>query len=151
MSTEVRVLRGFFRGYWAYVATYGPSSTIWWLGYEGSREMLDKFFTNSWAKREADILVSGCVAGTLSAFFINPFEVAKTRLQLMETAHDKGALSAGFQYILSSVYRMEGWHGLLKGLKLRLLFRVPCGAVTMLGYEHIKDLSRIDEPSSSFD
>ena len=89
---------------------------------------------------DINILSSGSIAGAVSSILSNPFEVAKTRLQLLDYDVIKGRI--GFKKILSDLVIQEGVLGVCKGLKLKMLFRVPGAAITMWGYEYIKDCSR---------
>lgn len=134
---------GFFRGFASYNITYAPSSMIWWLGYELSKTIIPNLKLSSDWYFHFKLIICGCIAGTLTSFITNPLEVAKTRLQLLEVSSqsDFSLLRKGFFHILSQIYKNEGMSGLFKGVKLRLVFRVPGSALTIFGYEYIKALS----------
>jgi solute carrier family 25 protein 44 len=140
--------RGLLRGYGAYVATFAPDSALWWMTYEGLRSVLSHhapFHSVSGDRRveqRAEVfLTCGVAASVVSTTAINPLDVARTRLQLLEAhnAQDRLLLKRGFLGILGDVYRHEGWHGLMKGLRPKLAVSVPMTVVTTLGYEWLKE------------
>lgn len=149
-------IRGFFRGYGPYLLVHAPSSAIWWSSYEATKALLFKTFrrlgsdesllSKTWLQNGI-FCFSGSMAGGLSYAVMNPLDVAKTRLQLMEMGQtgDKAALTSGFYRILLNIYQREGIGGLFKGLKPRLLLRVPMSAVTFTAYEYMKGVSIVQE------
>eukprot|EP00043_Microstomoeca_roanoka_P005015 m.53126 g.53126 ORF g.53126 m.53126 type:complete len:427 (+) comp12765_c0_seq1:226-1506(+) len=138
-------LPGFYRGYWASVATFAPSSAIWFAVYE-----LCKFkFAAWWPMQSAEAattnhLVSGAIAGFAATVVMNPFDVAKTRLQTLNTSvpSDAELLRRGFFSLIAWTAKHEGLAALMKGIVPRLWFSVPGSAVTFAGYEWAKLLAR---------
>lgn len=150
-------IRGFYRGFWPYILTYGPGSAVWWSSYEATKALVHKFykfadlqstnngeFQSSGPLKILNHLVSGGIAGAAGYLAINPLEVAKTRLQLLEIREraDNRALRQGYFKLLQHVYQHEGIRGLYKGIKPRLLIRVPVSSVAFVGYEYLKESSR---------
>lgn len=140
--------KGFFRGYYACLAVYGPNSAIWWASYEFSKNILNRIHENRVQRRVADslnYLISGTFAGVVTSILTNPLEVAKTRLQLLERNHsgDSIKLRQGFAGMLKDIIKREGLSGLTKGLRPRIMLRVPGSAISLWGYEVIKDMSEI--------
>ena len=136
-------LRGMLRGYWPYVATFGPDSAVWWMSYEYLKKKLSFHFKPNEANSLADwgiIFIASAVAGVLSTFVISPFDVARTRLQLLEVSNvqEKTKLGQGFFSILRDIYRNEGWHGLYKGIKPRMYVSIPVSTISLIGYEYLK-------------
>jgi solute carrier family 25, member 44 len=87
-------LRGMLRGYWPYVATFGPDSAVWWMSYEYLKKALSSNFKSPKAINDRNslpewgiIFVASAIAGVLSTFDISPFDVARTRLQLLEVSN----------------------------------------------------------------
>lgn len=151
-------IRGFLRGYWAYLAVYGPSSAIWWPSYEVGKDLyrrIDAHVFGNFARQSprSDSLcyiASGCFAGVVTSTLTNPLEVAKTRIQLLEVncSADAIKLKSGLAKTVMDIYRTEGWGAFLKGLKPRLIIRVPGSAISLWGYEIIKKLSLSDREAS---
>jgi solute carrier family 25, member 44 len=136
-------LRGLLRGYWPYVATFGPDSAVWWMSYEYLKKRLSSLKSPEEDKASTDwgvILASSAVAGLLSTFVISPFDVARTRLQLLEVSNiqEKSKLRQGFFSILKEIYRNEGLHGLYKGIKPRMYISIPVSTISLVGYEYLK-------------
>jgi solute carrier family 25 protein 44 len=152
-------IRGFYRGFGPYILVYGPGSAVWWASYEACKTVI--FRSYRWAGLQVSDagsyhkggalkilahLVSGGFAGAAGYIAVNPLEVAKTRLQLLELRErtDKRALSSGYWKLLKDVYYKEGIAGLYKGIKPRLLIRVPVSSVAFIGYEYLKEFSMKD-------
>lgn len=74
---------------------------------------------------------AGAGAGFVAALVTNPFDVAKTRVQVAE--HSSDGL-ATFR-ILSSVYQTEGVSGLMSGIVPRVVRIVPACAIMIGSYE----------------
>lgn len=149
---------GFLRGYWAYIAVYGPCSAIWWPSYEVGKDLYRRVSANVFGNFAPEnvhsaslcYLTSGCFAGAVTAILTNPLEVAKTRIQLLEVdcSADAIKLKSGLAKTVVGIYRAEGWRAFLKGLKPRLIIRVPGSAISLWGYEVIKKLSLSDHEAS---
>ena len=139
---------GLYRGFGAYVAVYGPNSAVWWVAYEYSKRLMLQqdmaFSTNCYWKHFAHF-VSGAVAGAAAVVATNPLDVAKTRYQTMEYTNSlqKSQLTQGFIGALKRLYLREGFHGLYKGMKPRILLRIPGSAMAFVGYEMLKEQSLV--------
>lgn len=149
-------LSGFFRGFAPYIIVHGPGSAIWWASYEISKSLIfqlysraglhikpDGIYSGTDSLKLAACVVSGALAGAAGYVAVNPLEVAKTRLQLLEATKDadRSKLRAGFLNLLLEVYRNEGIRGLFKGIRPRLLIRVPVSSIAFVGYEYLKESS----------
>lgn len=162
-------LLGFYRGLGPYVFVFGSASAIWWTSYESLKShyynaisTVSSFLVELGASRmipgsmpgyhddtwslPASQFAAGLCAGALSLLFSNPLDVARTRLQLLESANPKEAelIRKGYFHILSTAFKQEGFRGLYKGFKPRLLMRLPGSALKVLGYEFLKKLSKED-------
>ena len=84
-----------------------PFSAIYWLGYETLRPRISKeVFPHSDLKTS---FVSGFSSGAFAAFVTTPFDVAKTRRQVLEKR------TSNLLPILVEIYHSEGINGLFKG------------------------------------
>ncbi len=149
-------MRGYFRGLMPYLLVQGPGSAVWWASYEASKASIFKLYSNLGITiaddglyagtdifKLAACVISGAIAGAAGYIAVNPLEVAKTRLQLLEVhkRHDYNRLRRGFFFILEEIYRREGIAGLFKGIQPRLMIRVPVSSVAFVGYEYLKESS----------
>ncbi|KGG50409.1 L-asparaginase [Mitosporidium daphniae] len=83
-----------------------PFSSIYWLGYEALKAKTAKdFFPNSELKAS---FMSGFCSGAFAAFLTTPFDVAKTRRQVLERR------ASSLTAIFREIYHHEGVLGLFK-------------------------------------
>ena len=91
---------GFYRGFWASLVTYAPSSAIWFATYEATKGAIYRQLntrpgtlpeSNSRRLQTGVHLLSGACAGLASVLITNPLDVAKTRLQTMDIANPHDA------------------------------------------------------------
>ena len=137
---------GLYRGFSAYVAVYGPNSAVWWVSYEYTKRIMlwnrHQHAENIYWKHFSHF-VAGAVAGAAAVIATNPLDVAKTRYQTMEYSNplQQRHISQGFIGALKRLYRQEGFNGLYKGMKPRILLRIPGSAIAFVGYEMLKEKS----------
>lgn len=77
--------------------------------------------------------ISGCMAGSLSAAIVNPADVVKTRLQLL----NKGANEASYNGIADAfvkIFRNEGPKAFLKGALCRMIVIAPLFGIAQMVY-----------------
>ncbi|GLD96785.1 hypothetical protein PINS_up005468 [Pythium insidiosum] len=131
-------LRGFYRGYLPSIATYAPSSAIWWGSYGLlvpcyfdllSSSQIDPF----WKQVTAQAL-SGGTSGIVTAVITNPMDIVRTKTQVYT---QYGAIDTA-KYIL----KRDGWRGLLTGVNARMLAMGPSGVLIISSYEFVKRISR---------
>ncbi|EDO42357.1 predicted protein [Nematostella vectensis] len=127
---------GFYKGYFASLMTYAPSSAIWWASYG--------FYTGVIGNLSADgthrLLVlgsSGVLAGVTAATLTNPLDVIRTRLQVF------GGTSMLVTF--RSLLHEEGVAAVVKGLSARIISMAPSSLIMVVGYETIKKLSLREE------
>ncbi len=99
--------------------------------------------------------LSGCAAGSFSAFFVNPADVVKTRLQLI----NKGAADKTYNGIadaFTSIMKEEGPRAFFKGGLCRMIVIAPLfGIAQMVYYFGIAeailgiDKTKLNQPSST--
>lgn len=78
--------------------------------------------------------VAGGIAGALTATFVCPLDVLKTRLQVQRISSRQGGIAGG----LSSIVKKEGVKGLYRGLGPTLFALLPNWAVYFTVYDKLK-------------
>lgn len=77
--------------------------------------------------------ISGCAAGSTSALFVNPADVVKTRLQLI----NKGATDQSYNGIVdafSKIFKQEGITAFFKGGLCRMIVIAPLFGIAQMVY-----------------
>ncbi|KJE92751.1 hypothetical protein, variant [Capsaspora owczarzaki ATCC 30864] len=94
-------------------------------------------------------MTAGALAGLVSGVLSNPLDVAKTRMQVPEykSHSEASAREHKFLPVFRGIYKTEGIRGLYKGIVPRILISMPCSALTFLGYEYVKRMSRLETPA----
>ncbi|CAH0479035.1 unnamed protein product [Peronospora belbahrii] len=127
-------IRGFYRGYVPSIATYAPSSSIWW----GSYGLLVPVYYDLMKERSTDPFwkqviaqgMSGASAGIITGILTNPMDIVRTKAQVYT---QYGAMDT-VKYILKT----KGPMGLMTGLSARLLAMGPSGILMVTSYEFVK-------------
>eukprot|EP00644_Phytophthora_capsici_P012173 jgi/Phyca11/119420/e_gw1.38.38.1 len=137
-------LRGFYRGYVPSIATYAPSSSIWWGSYGLLVPVYYKLMKNwptdpFWKQgtRCKSVVaqgLSGASAGIITGVLTNPMDIVRTKAQVYT---QYGAMDT-LKYILKT----EGPMGLMTGLSARLLAMGPSGILMVTSYEFVKRVCR---------
>lgn len=119
-----------------------PFSGIYWLSYEFLKARIGKSlkadFQNS-ANDEwrvfATSFLAGSISGTIGAFFTNPFDVGKTRLQIVRESSDSSVKRPSMFKFLTGIYRKEGLGALYSGFAPRVFKIAPACAIMISSYE----------------
>ena len=128
--------RGLYRGFGSSVATFVPSSALWWGSYGMYQKLLwSALYGNPAQQQQQDasagpgssaaparptstqqvVLVqslASVMAGATSSVLTNPLDLIKTRIQV---ANKQLGQSATFRSVLGDILRQEGLAGLLRG------------------------------------
>lgn len=119
-----------------------PFLGIYWLCYEFFKEQLSTAmridFDNNKSQQDnwkvfAISFFSGSLGGVISAFFTNPFDVGKTRLQIAERKSNEPRVSM-FRFLIS-IYKKEGVGALYGGFAPRVMKIAPLCAIMISSYE----------------
>eukprot|EP01097_Dermamoeba_algensis_P005348 TRINITY_DN33_c0_g1_i2.p1 TRINITY_DN33_c0_g1~~TRINITY_DN33_c0_g1_i2.p1 ORF type:complete len:289 (-),score=58.50 TRINITY_DN33_c0_g1_i2:420-1286(-) len=130
-------LFGFFRGFGAGIAVYGPFVGIYFALYEKIKSIAKQKLKKT-ADHELPFplhLFGAAFSGGIAAAITCPLDVVKTRLQVQSKQSEeyRGILSC-----ISKIYKEEGLKAFSKGLFARVLWISPGMAITMACYERIK-------------
>ncbi|KAJ2690354.1 Carrier protein, mitochondrial [Coemansia spiralis] len=134
--------RTLWRGLSPTLVASGPSTVIYFVGYDYLRQWMGKQMRQSDALASYEkyaSLFAGCIARTAAASAISPIELVRTRMQSSAT-HDFATVMRG----ISTEINNGGLRTLWRGLVPTLWRDVPFSAVYWFGYEQWKE--RVYEP-----
>lgn len=132
-------VRAFYRSYTTQLTMNVPFQSIHFIMYEFTQDMLNANRTYNPLAH----MVSGGIAGALSAAITTPLDVCKTLLNTQEIkvlARTKQDHVSGLLDALQCVYRCRGFKGYFQGLQARVLFQMPSTAISWSVYEFFKYL-----------
>ena len=144
-----------------------PFSGIYWWGYETVRnrltDMRDPPYTRTRARSQSrdksnhtstfvDSFLAGAVSGALASVVTTPFDVGKTRQQVLQHEAPKAKERAA-QYVLRPeersmprflyhIWQEEGTAGLFRGWAPRMLKVAPACAIMISSYEVGKKMAK---------
>jgi Mitochondrial carrier protein len=125
-------IRGLYKGYVATVLSFGPFSSIYFLGYE----LIKKRFS-TYENGRPNFLMSlsaAASAGAFAAYLTTPLDLIKLRMQISFTKQS----TVYFKDIFWQIYSNEGTNGLFKGAGARVMYYTPSSALSMAIFEHLK-------------
>eukprot|EP00123_Amoebidium_parasiticum_P011827 comp20924_c2_seq1/m.27925 comp20924_c2_seq1/g.27925 ORF comp20924_c2_seq1/g.27925 comp20924_c2_seq1/m.27925 type:complete len:317 (-) comp20924_c2_seq1:208-1158(-) len=131
-------VRGLYRGFFTSLATYAPSSGIWWATYGQIKGSLLRRVSEE-QRRDYRVpiqAVAGMCAGATAATITNPMDVLKTRIQV---APGRDAMTV--RVALQTLLREEGLMGFTNGLTAKIMNSAPVSVLMITVYELVKRLS----------
>ncbi|XP_052084604.1 solute carrier family 25 member 44-like [Mytilus californianus] len=128
-------LRGFYKGSGVSLAVYSAGSGFWWLFYNIYGSWMIEFFPVS-TSRLALKMVAAPLAGISSVVLTNPFDVLRTRVQV---------LGESYSETLKILWREERWNILTKGISARMTTSCLFSLMIAFGYESVKRFSLKEE------
>lgn len=145
-------IRGLYRGFGASVATFVPSSAIWWSAYGAYQKTIWHQYESLTgnhasgslqARSSREVLTvqtsSALLAGCTSAVLTNPLDVIKTRLQVASRL--QGGPAPSFLSVGRQLIAEEGAKGLLRGVAPRVTSTGMWGTAMVTTYEFLKRVS----------
>jgi solute carrier family 25 citrate transporter 1 len=140
-------LQGLFRGYWATNCVWLPWNAMYIAGYEQLKRDSTQLLQLRDAQELPPLVVASCsAAGAAGAAVVtHPFDVVKTRLQVLTGQQSAQSLTA--VKVAQQQLRAEGLGSFWHGLTPRLLNIAPGCALSWAMYEWLK--GRLDSSSSS--
>jgi len=126
--------RGFYRGYFASLANYVPSSAMWWTFYQVYQDIVSKvtYFLPHTANQCMAAMLSGCTTSIIT----NPLDLVRTRVQV----HRRPFFDT-VRYLWKTE-RLSIFH---KGLTARMTASSIYSLAVILGYESVKKMSVLPE------
>lgn len=122
-----------------------PFSGIYWLCYELLKDRIGGFVGVDFEGHQQEdwkvfftSFASGSLGGVVAAFFTNPFDVGKTRLQI--ATEEKPAHREKMFRFLVQIYQKEGIAALYSGFVPRVMKIAPLCAIMISSYEFGKKI-----------
>ena len=132
----------FFAGYRATLIMNVPFTAVYMGTYDFAKRLLLSRNKNEQKFSAGSHCLAGAAAGGSAAAVTNPLDVVKTRLQ---TQGEVGARRyRGLTDALSAIYVEEGFAGLMRGVRARIMFQAPAAAVCWTTYEFCKHFMKVD-------
>ena len=141
---QIEGLRGFFSGYGATALRDAPYAGVYVLFYEQCKQKLGHAYQASRSNEAAHTastasilpsmsinLAASAIAAGVATTITNPFDVLKTRLQLMPGRYSNILQAA------RHMYRADGMKSLFDGLGLRMGRKAVSAALTWTIYEEM--------------
>ncbi|RWW82778.1 hypothetical protein BHE74_00008735 [Ensete ventricosum] len=135
-------IRAFFASYRTTVVMNAPYTAVHFATYEAvKRGMTEVSPENENASDERLVVhaTAGAAAGALAAAVTTPLDVVKTQLQCQQgvCGCDRFSSSSTSE-VIRAILRRDGYAGLMRGWKPRMLFHAPAAAICWSTYEAMK-------------
>lgn len=138
-------IRAFYASYRTTVVMNAPYTAVHFATYEAAKRGLMEVSPDS-ANDERLVVhaTAGAAAGALAAAVTTPLDVVKTQLQCQGVCGCDKFSSSSIQEVFRTLVRRDGYAGLMRGWKPRILFHAPAAAICWSTYEALKSFfSRI--------
>ncbi|ORY86795.1 mitochondrial carrier domain-containing protein [Protomyces lactucae-debilis] len=113
-----------------------PFSGLYWLGYERTKRQLQQSSVVIQQSPFLQSFLAGGISGTFAALITTPFDVAKTKKQIVEKSiTSANAAEGSMVQIMRRITVEEGWRGLWRGTVPRCLKVSPACAIMISSYE----------------
>ncbi|CAG2174684.1 unnamed protein product, partial [Oppiella nova] len=122
-------LKAYYRGYFSSVATYVPSSALWWMFYPIFSNTLIPLFPENTPHMLIQC-VSGSISGMTVAVVTNPMDVLRANIQVRRIG--------SFVFAMKQLWAEEQFNVFKKGLSARLTQSCISSAFIVAGYETLK-------------
>eukprot|EP00798_Chlamydomonas_sp_ICE-L_P011466 gene11466-34180_t len=148
-------IRGLYRGFGASVATFVPSSALWWGCYGVYQQTVWSFLGNpsgggslssaasaappSTSQIVGVQVVSAMFAGASSSFMTSPLDLVKTRIQVASKGDGRASTVRG---VLEEILREDGWRGMFRGALPRMANAALWGTCMVSTYEMLKRVAQ---------
>ncbi|KAJ0979295.1 hypothetical protein J5N97_014769 [Dioscorea zingiberensis] len=145
--------RAFYASYRTTVVMNAPFTAVHFATYEATKRGLMGISPDSASDDEtlAVHATAGAAAGALAAAVTTPLDVVKTQLQCQGVCGCDRFSSSSIREVIRAIRRRDGYAGLMRGWKPRMLFHAPAAAICWSTYEASKSffqrLNHTNNPS----
>ncbi|KAJ6824267.1 mitochondrial RNA-splicing protein MRS3 [Iris pallida] len=133
--------RAFYASYRTTVLMNAPFTAVHFATYEAAKRGLLGGTTRAQDEEEEGLAVhatAGAAAGALAAAVTTPLDVVKTQLQCQGVCGCDKFSSTSIREVIKTIVRRDGYVGLMRGWKPRMLFHAPAAAICWSTYEASK-------------
>ncbi|KAH7667545.1 Mitochondrial carrier protein [Dioscorea alata] len=131
--------RAFYASYRTTVVMNAPFTAVHFATYEAAkRGLMEISPDNANDERLVVHATAGAAAGALAAALTTPLDVVKTQLQCQGVCGCNRFPSSSIGEVLRSIIRRDGYTGLMRGWKPRMLFHAPAASICWSTYEASK-------------
>ncbi|WOL01900.1 mitoferrin-like [Canna indica] len=132
-------IRAFFASYKTTVVMNAPYTAVHFATYEAAKTgLMEVSPDNASDERLVVHATAGAAAGALAAAVTTPLDVVKTQLQCQGVCGCDRFSSSSTSEVIRAILRRDGYAGLMRGWKPRMLFHAPAAAICWSTYEAIK-------------
>ncbi|CAL9763255.1 unnamed protein product [Musa acuminata subsp. burmannicoides] len=122
-----------------------PYTAVHFTTYEAAKRGLMEISPESASDERLVVhATAGAAAGGLAAAITTPLDVVKTQLHFIIPFFKQGVCgcdrysSSSINEVIRAILRCDGYAGLMRGWKPRMLFHAPAAAICWSTYEAIK-------------
>uniref|UniRef100_A0A0A9F8H3 Uncharacterized protein n=1 Tax=Arundo donax TaxID=35708 RepID=A0A0A9F8H3_ARUDO len=126
----------FFVSYRTTVVMNAPYTAVHFATYEAAKRMLGDMAADD--ESLAVHATAGAAAGALAAAITTPLDVVKTQLQCQGVCGCERFSSSSIGDVFRTIIKRDGYAGLMRGWKPRMLFHAPAAAICWSTYEASK-------------
>ncbi|XP_039129662.1 LOW QUALITY PROTEIN: mitoferrin-like [Dioscorea cayenensis subsp. rotundata] len=132
-------VRAFYASYRTTVVMNAPFTAVHFATYEAVKRALTEVSPDS-ANDETLVVhaTAGAAAGALAAAVTTPLDVVKTQLQCQGVCGCDRFSTSSIWDLIRTIRRRDGYTGLMRGWKPRMLFHAPAAAICWSTYEASK-------------
>lgn len=132
--------RAFYASYKTTVLMNAPFTAVHFATYEASKRALTELSPDNNSGDESLFVhaTAGAAAGALAAVVTTPLDVVKTQLQCQGVCGCERFSSSSITEVTRAVLNRDGFRGLMRGWKPRMLFHAPAAAICWSTYEASK-------------
>ncbi|URE42812.1 Mitochondrial carrier protein [Musa troglodytarum] len=132
-------IRAFFASYRTTVVMNAPYTAVHFATYEAAkRGLMEVSPEDASDERLVVHATAGAAAGALAAAVTTPLDVVKTQLQCQGVCGCDRFSSSSTSEVIRAILRRDGYAGLMRGWKPRMLFHAPAAAICWSTYEAMK-------------
>lgn len=146
-------IRGIYKAYFATVASFGPTSALYFTFFENFKGYFISNDKTSYLKSLNDnnvitltfnqSLICSIFASSLSSFITSPLDLVKFRMQIQRADKNYNKSSAEYKNLLQGLFHVakrEGVTALYRGVQARVISMTPQGTIVMTLVEQLKPI-----------
>lgn len=143
-------LGSFYASYRTTVLMNAPFTAVHFATYEATKRGLTEISPESASDERLVVhATAGAAAGALAAAVTTPLDVVKTQLQCQGVCGCDRYTNGSIGDVIKTIVKKDGYAGLIRGWKPRMLFHAPAAAICWSTYEAGKAFFQDSNDSSN--